>query len=402
MKDALPIVAIVTDEIDGDTEAFAGRDVTIRRIAWSDDSRPLLPADLVQRVHGSGAVTACFGPDVPVELALAVASQLEIAVPVTGSLLVREPTSDLWRESARAGIRDIVSPVNVPTELEPALKAEAERITLVRAARHEDVPGSDHQGRIIVTLSPKGGSGKTMVSTNMSVALAQAMSTDVVLVDLDCVFGDCASVLGLVPENNIGQLALLSEIDGTSVKMFLTRHEPSGMFVLAGASTPEEGEAVTPEVAQKIISTLARDVGHVIIDTAAGLDELALAAIELASDLVFVASLDVTSIRNLGKEVDALDRHGLTASRRHFVINRADARVGLALEDVEAAIGLELDAALPSSRSVPLSMNQGTVIVLSEPESALARTLTAFARQFMSGDANEQTDDRRGRLFKRR
>lgn len=401
MRDALPIVAVVTNDNRGDVEANTGQDVSTRRVRWVDDSgRPLSPAALQHQVEDLGSAAVCFGLDVPIDLALSVANLLDESAMPTGSVLVREPSPDLWREALRSGVRDIISPSSMAAELPRALLAEADRVARIRAVRVEDLAVSHQQtGRIIVTLSPKGGSGKTMLSTNLSVALAMGLTTDVALVDLDCVFGDCASVLGMVPEHTIGQLASMPSFDSTTIKVFLSRHEASGLYVLAGAGSPEEGEAVTGEIAGQILSTLSRDVGHIVVDTAAGLDERALAAIDIATDLVLVASLDVTSIRNLGKEVDALDRMGATAARRHFVINRADARVGLEISDVESAIGMTLDAALPSSRDIPLSMNQGTVVALSQPDSQLGRQLHTFARQFMPTETAESIE-RRNSFFK--
>jgi len=60
---------------------------------------------------------------------------------------------------------------------------------------------------------------------------------------------------------------------------------------------------------------------------------------------------------------------------------------------------MKLDAALPSSRAIPLSMNQGTVVVMSEPDSQLARQLTGFARQFIPADSTDALE-RRNRFFK--
>ncbi len=46
------------------------------------------------------------------------------------------------------------------------------------------------QSKVIVVVSPKGGAGKTAVSSNLSVALAQRHPGRVVAVDLDVQFGD--------------------------------------------------------------------------------------------------------------------------------------------------------------------------------------------------------------------
>jgi pilus assembly protein CpaE len=109
--------------------------------------------------------------------------------------------------------------------------------------------------------------------------------------------------------------------------------------------------------------------------------------------------MDVSSIRNLGKEIYALDRVGLLPSSRHFVLNRADARVGIDVADVRAALGMDVDASVPSSRTVPLSMNQGSPIVVDDPSSPGARELMKLAARFVSDAAprDEAADGPAGR-----
>jgi pilus assembly protein CpaE len=315
---------------------------------------------------------------------------------------VRTPDTELWRRAALAGVRDIVAPNTPLDEVRVSMAA-----AMARAERQRSIMSASTAptSRVVVVLSPKGGSGKTMVSTNLAVALTRGGVNEVALVDLDCTFGDVSSVLGMVPDRTIGQLAALPAIDPTTVKVFLTRHVESGVQVMAGSGLPEEGEAVTAEVARQVIDTMAREFPFVVVDTAAGLDERALAAIDMATDLVFVASMDVTSIRNLGKEIDALDRLGATTARRLFVLNRADARVGLELHDVERALAMPVTASLPSSRLVPLSMNQGRTLVQSEPSSPVSQQIIQVARLLdpnvePSGSAPE-IDARKG-LFRRK
>jgi hypothetical protein len=188
-------------------------------------------------------------------------------------------------------------------------------------------------------------------------------------------FGDAAYAFGLVPEHTIGQLAAVPTLDATTLKVFLTRHEPSGATCCAAPSRPTRASPSPTTSRAASSSLLARDVAYVVVDTPAGLDERTLAVLEQATDVVLVSSLDVSSIRNLGKSVDALDRVGLLPPSRSFVLNRADARVGIEPADVEAALGMSIDSAVPSSRAIPFSMNQGHPIVLAEPGSPAAREL---------------------------
>ncbi len=233
------------------------------------------------------------------------------------------------------------------------------------------------RAKVIVVISPKGGSGKTAVSSNLSVALAQRHPGRVVAVDLDVQFGDLGTALSLDAERTLAQLARSSQIDATTVKLFLTAYE-HGLFVLAGAHDPVEAEAIQNGHVSAVLPLLAQHFDYVIVDTPAGLDERTLAAIECATDLLLVSSLDVSSIRSLRKAMDALDQLGITA-RRQFVLNRADAKVGLDASDAEEAIGMPISCALPASRELPLALNLGTPVVLSEPRSAIAKQLQQLA-----------------------
>jgi pilus assembly protein CpaE len=189
------------------------------------------------------------------------------------------------------------------------------------------------------------------------------------------------------------------------LKVYLTAHEPSGLFVLCGALSPEDGELVTEAHVRRITQMLARDFAYVVVDTAAGLDEAALAALDEATDIVLMTSLDVTSVRSLGKEVQALDRAGLLNVKRHFVLNRADSKVGIEVGDVEAALGMKADASIPSARAVPFTMNQGRPVVLESPNEKVAQEITRFARTLAgtaAGAAKPSGEKGRGLPWRRK
>jgi pilus assembly protein CpaE len=242
------------------------------------------------------------------------------------------------------------------------------------------LPPPVRKGRVIVVLSPKGGSGKTAVSTNLAAAMAMRFPGKVAAIDLDVQFGDMCTAMGLQPEHNLAQVAASSQVDATTIKLFLTPYEP-GLYVLCGARTPAEADAVTHEHVSKVIPLLAADFDYVIVDTPAGLDDRTLAALECATDLLMVSSLDVTSIKSLRKAVEAMDALGVTKNR-HFILNRADAKVGLRPIDAAEAVGWPIEALIPSSVDIPLSMNLGTPVVKLSPRTAVAKQLTQLTQLF--------------------
>jgi pilus assembly protein CpaE len=97
--------------------------------------------------------------------------------------------------------------------------------------------------KVIVVVSPKGGSGKTAVSSNLAVALAERHPGRVVAVDLDVQFGDLGLALSVTAEHTLAQLARSSQIDPTTVKLHLTP-TTRGLFVLAGATDPVDADSI--------------------------------------------------------------------------------------------------------------------------------------------------------------
>jgi pilus assembly protein CpaE len=188
------------------------------------------------------------------------------------------------------------------------------------------------------------------------------------------------TAMGLYPEHNLAQVATSAQVDATTIKLFLTPYDP-GLFVLCGARTPDEADVVTHEHVSTVIPLLAADFDYVVVDTPAGLDDRTLAALEQATDILMVSSLDVTSIKSLRKAVDAMDKIGITQTR-HFVLNRADAKVGINPVDAATAVGLPIEAMIPSAREIPLSMNVGTPVVKLEPRSAVAKQMSQLTHLF--------------------
>lgn len=367
-----------------------GPSIDVRLKQWRTEGRPRQVDKILAEVVADGIHVLCIGDDVPLDVAFAVSSLADRAHSHISVILLAAPWPEVWRHAMQSGVREVVDPSKGEAELGPALQRALDRAAYITELQATAAAPDQRAGRVIVVLSAKGGSGKTMVASNLAAALARLAPDPVALVDLDVQFGDAASALGIVPEHTIAGLAAVPDIDSTTLKVFLTPHEPSGAFVLCGANSPEEGDAVTDKHAARVVELLSRDFACVVVDTPAGIDERTLAVLDHATDAVLVSTMDVASIRNLGKEVYALERVGLLPADRHFVLNRADARVGIEVGDVRAALGMDVDASVPSSRTVPLSMNQGRPLVIDDPHSPASKELIALAHRFVPaprGDA---------------
>src|SRR4030095_1269896 len=132
--------------------------------------------------------------------------------------------------------------------------------------------------------------------------LAHEAPGRVALVDFDLQFGDVSMALHLEPEFTIAN-AVRGPLDVATLGAQLVKHS-SGLMVLCAPEQPEDAEDIGVEMARELIAAIARDFDYVVVDTGAGLDDVTIAAVEAATDVVFVSSTDVPSVRGVHKVID--------------------------------------------------------------------------------------------------
>lgn len=383
------VLATASEDFEGHVRDAFGGVLNGDLRCWRDGLLRGDPTRAIAEIARSGPEVVAVGPGLPVDTALELTRTFDRERPEISVVIVAEPTPGLWEQALRAGARDVVAPDAPGPELRSVLEraletAHRRRSNLVPSG---EGPAGGSGTRLISVVSPKGGSGKTTISSNLAVGLARLAPGGVVLVDFDLQFGDVANALRLTPELTLADTARASlALDATVLKAYLVPH-PVGLYALCAPESPAEADDISVEHAARVLELLRGEFPYVVVDTAAGIDEITLVAMEQATDLVLVGATDVASTRSMRKEVEALDVIGLTTQRRHFVLNRADARVGLGPNDIEATIGMKVDVAVPSSRAVPLSMNQGTPLLESDGRSTAGRAMGELVNRFASAPA---------------
>src|SRR5262249_13250457 len=128
--------------------------------------------------------------------------------------------------------------------------------------------GRDGGGHLITIFSPKGGTGKTVIATNMAVAIARRKKGKVLLLDLDLQFGDAAIMLGITPERTLHDLVNApGDLDTEKLRGFATRH-PSGFDVLAAPLRPDEAEFIPENKILSLLVVARQSYDTIIVDTA--------------------------------------------------------------------------------------------------------------------------------------
>ena len=266
------------------------------------------------------------------------------------------------RRVFEVGGEDILMLPQSPQQLQFAVQKALARRKGGAAAQGADL------GRLIVVLGPKGGTGKTLTSANLAVALAQrGMRT--AIVDLDLQFGDVGLCMGLPPDLTMYDLALAGgTIDVEKLDAYLVMH-PSGARALLAPNRPDQAGTITVSMLQDVYGALRSEFDYIVIDTPPGFTPEVIATIDASTDLVMVGMLDSLSLKNTKLGLETLDLMGYDSERIKLVLNRAHSRVGISQSDVVAVLGREPDIFIPSDREIPRAVNEGVPIVLAHPES---------------------------------
>lgn len=328
---------------------------------------PSDPHELFAQLDQEFPQVLILGPEVPVEDALRLSTVLAVGFPELSVILVNEPDPSFILQAMRAGIRDILSPASDPAQIRVLLERACQSFaSRHRAAVHEPKqPGSPDipKGLVIGVFSPKGGVGKTTIATNIAIGLGKIAPMSVVIVDLDLQFGDVASGLYLNPEHTVTDaVSPAAAQDSLVLKAFLTVH-PGSIYALCAPRTPVDADEITPAQVSRLLEQLAEEFQYVVVDTAPGLPEIGLAAMEQCTDVVWVSGMDIPSVRGLRSGLDVLRQLDILPETRHVVLNMADAKSGLTVQDVESTIGAPVDISIPRSRAVALSTNRGVPVL---------------------------------------
>ena len=178
-------------------------------------------------------------------------------------------------------------------------------------------------GKVVAVTSGKGGVGKTFVSANLAAALARR-GMRVLVLDADLGLANLDVVLNLYPK-----VTLHDVFTGKAKLEEAIIRAPGGFSVLLAGSGMVEYSRLTPEVRDDFLRIMGGLVPHydiVLLDTGAGISDVVLFAVSLASEVLVVATPEPTSLTDAYATVKVLVGQQKRQNIR-MVINQT-ARIG--------------------------------------------------------------------------
>ncbi len=167
--------------------------------------------------------------------------------------------------------------------------------------------------KVIAVASGKGGVGKTNVSVNLSMALAQG-GKDVLLMDADLGLANVDVLLGLRAKYTLSDV-----INGSRALEEIIVHGPQDLKIIPASSGIQNmAELSTMEHAGLIraFSELSHSIDVLVIDTAAGISDSVVTFTRAAQEVIIVVCDEPTSITDAYALIKVLNKdHGVCRFR---------------------------------------------------------------------------------------
>lgn len=296
-------------------------------------------------------------------------------------LLCPAPTQEFLLHAMQAGVREVLA--SPPPA--PALAAMADRVIARMAPR----PPS-RKGRVLALVGSKGGVGTSFLAANLARHLSDAHS--VLLVDLNLQFGDAFALLhDGRPATTIADLARdIGRLDASLLAATTIEITP-GLGLLAAPEDPAEGASIRPEHVEAIVEVARSCHDFVVLDMGRTFDPKALRAFDLADTIFTVVTLDVPSLRNAARLMDALASLGYGADKREVIVNRFERSTHLGLDELRKSLrGIQVHTIPNGWKDASDSVNEGIALVQKDPSSPVARAICAVG-QAIAPVAREKT-----------
>lgn len=321
-----------------------------------------------------------LGPSVTTAEAVGVAERYRVVRPSLSVILVRARVDTaVLTEALRAGIREVVESRDL-SSLTVAVRRAHELWQAMSSGAPLELPaGGSERGMLVTSFSTKGGVGKSVVATNVAAAMA-AGGKRVCLVDLDVQDGDVAIMLQVLPARTLADLtSVVGAVDRTSVESLLLQHSEN-LTILAAPPRVNATDRLSPDAVGRVLVLLKEMFDVVIVDTSGGFDDYGLQALDHSDLVLLLGTLDIPALKSVKVATETLKLLNIPTETLRLVLNRADAKVGLAPTDFEQTLDLRIAASLPSCREVPASVNAGHVMVTAHPRHPFSQGIRALAQ----------------------
>lgn len=243
-------------------------------------------------------------------------------------------------------------------------------------------PKKAGRGQVFALFSPKGGTGRSLLATNLAIALRGSADKRVILVDCSLQFGDIGVLLNLASAHTMAELAdKKGKMDGELLDVLLTPHV-SGIKTLLAPPRPEQAELLSSDHMRELLAALQKMFDYVVVDMASALQDLSLTIFDIADRILLVTTPDIPAIKSTRLFLEVTSALGYPADKIKLIVNKANDRVaGIGPAEIAASIRQPVLVSIAADeRSAYMAVNQGVPSIMNNRTSPIAQGAIRLAQ----------------------
>ncbi|NOZ58088.1 MAG: AAA family ATPase [Euryarchaeota archaeon] len=248
---------------------------------------------------------------------------------------------------------------------------------------------------MIIAVSGKGGTGKTVIASLLVRSLAERNAYDILAIDSDP-DSNLPDALGVEVERTIGDIReeLLEKRDslppGVSWRSQLEYEVMRALvetesFDLLSMGRPEGPGCycAANHVLREIIDTMAGNYDYVIIDTEAGLEHLSRRTTQNVDVMLVVTDTSKRGITTAARIKELAEELNIKFDSIYVVINRATAGTEEKLQEYAGEVGLEVIGTVPEDENVRMYDHEGRPLMELPGDTPALRAVRGIAEKIV-------------------
>ena len=301
-----------------------------------------------------------------------------------------EENPRMMRMAMQAGVRDFFSHPIPESEFLSCIQRIGNTRQAKSANRQEQ---QADEGSMTAVINANGGSGASLISSNLAHIMAAHLENHVALLDMDLQFGSLPSHLNLEPrESIVDALSKINEMDSLALEGYMSKHA-SGVHLFASKHEhmPQPWTVSTPELSS-LLKLVKGSYDQIVVDLPRVIDPFTNTILEEADNVLIVLEQRITHIHSAKRMLRIITQElAVPIERIHLAMNRFDKKIPLSVEDISEALEMNSIFLIPNDYERVLeAVNMGVPLSQTAKNTPITNALIEIAERFAGRKETEK------------
>lgn len=248
----------------------------------------------------------------------------------------------------------------------------------------------NENANVITVLNGKGGSGATMIASNLSHILAKKYNKRVALFDFHNVITSLPLYFDIGIQNTINDaLKNINALDEVALKGAMEKYSENLFILSSRHDAVEHGIKISSDVAKRLLRLASKSFDFIIIDTPASLSSTASTILHSSDQILLVTQQSIPHMSETALIYKAMMKeYGIVNEKINIVINRYMAKDAIRIEDIKSALSDNVLTVPSDYKTVTTSLNIGSPLYDVAKRAKVTESIIDISEKLASPEKN--------------